>query len=64
MFITNSEEIKNKVGFKEKISRYLENHGVPLLAIEGGIYYFAKTKLLDDVLKASPLWVRLVKKYK
>jgi hypothetical protein len=64
MFIVNSESIKNKIGFKGKISNYLENHGVPLLCIEGGIYYFADTKTLNDVLQSSPLWVKLSKKYK
>ena len=64
MFILNSESIKNKIGFKEKISRYLETHGVPLLCIEGGIYYFAQTKFLDDALKSSPLWVKWAKQYK
>lgn len=63
MFIVNSEEIKHKVGFKEKISNYLENHGVPLLAIEGDIYYFANTKILNDVLQSSPLWIKWAKKY-
>lgn len=64
MFIVNSESITNKIGFKEKVSNYLENHGVPLLTIEGGIYYYAQTKLLEDVLQSSPLWVRWTKKYK
>jgi hypothetical protein len=64
MFIVNSKEIKNKIGFKEKISRYLENHGVPLLAIEGDIYYFAKTDLLNDVLESSPVWIKWAKRYK
>jgi len=64
MFVLNSEEIKHKVGFKEKVSNYLENHGVPLLAIEGEIYYFVDTDLLSDVLKSSPLWVKFAKKFK
>jgi len=63
MFILNSKQIKNKIGFNKKIANYLENHGVPLLAIEGDIYYFAETNLLDDVLKSSPLWIKLAKKY-
>jgi hypothetical protein len=63
MFILNSKEIKNKIGFKEKISNYLENHGAPLLTIDGDIYYFAQTKILEDVLKTSPLWVKWAKQY-
>lgn len=63
MFILNSKEIKNKIGFKEKISKYLENHGVPLLAIEGDIYYFAGTKTLNDVLQSSPPWIKWAKRY-
>lgn len=63
MFILNSKKINNKIGFKKKISQYLENHGVPLLAIEGDIYYFANTENLSDVLKSSPIWIRLAKKY-
>jgi calcineurin-like phosphoesterase len=65
MFIINSESITNKIGFEEKVSNYLENHGVPLLTAGGGIYYYAKTKLLDDVLKdkKTPLWVKLAKRF-
>jgi hypothetical protein len=63
MFILNSKSIKNKIGFNKKISNYLENHGIPLLAIEGDIYYFAKTDLLDDVLKSSPVWIQWAKRY-
>lgn len=63
MFIVNSKSIKNKIGFKEKISNYLENHGVPLLTIEGDIYYFSQTKILEDALKTSPLWVKWAKQY-
>ena len=64
MYVLNPEIIDHKIGFKEKTSNYLENHGVPLLAIEGGIYYYRETSLLADVLKSSPLWVRLSKRFK
>jgi calcineurin-like phosphoesterase len=63
MYIVNSESITNKIGFKEKVSNYLESHGVPLLTAGGGIHYYAQTKLLEDVLKSSPLWVKWAKRY-
>jgi len=63
MFILNPEEIKNKVGFKKKVSNYLESHGVPLLAIKGDIHYYRDTDLLNDVLKSSPIWVKWAKKF-
>jgi len=59
MFIVNPDVIIYKKGFCENISNYLENHGVPLLAIEGDKYYFAETDLLNKELKESPWWVKL-----
>jgi len=63
MYILNPNSIKNKIGFKKKISNYLETHGIPLLAIEGDIYYFAQTKILNDVLQSSPLWIKWAKRF-
>jgi hypothetical protein len=59
MFITNPEVIIHKKGFSESIANYLENNGVPLLAIEENKYYFAETDLLLKALKESPWWVKL-----
>jgi hypothetical protein len=59
MFIVNPDVIIHKKGFCETIANYLENHGVPLLAIEGDKYYFAETDLLNKALKSAPLWVKL-----
>lgn len=59
MFITNPEVIENKIGFNSTIGKYLVNHKVPLLAIEGDIYYFSNIELVRESLKKAPLWIKL-----
>jgi len=59
MYVLNPEKIEHKIGFKKNISDYLQSHGVPLLATEGDIYYFASTDRLRDALKSAPLWVKI-----
>jgi len=58
MYILNPDSLKNKKSFSKKISDYLENHGVPLLAVDGGKYYYADTDLLKNALENAPLWVK------
>jgi hypothetical protein len=60
MYVLNPEKIEHKIGFKKNISDYLQSHGVPLLATEGDIYYFADTDKLREALKSAPLWVKLM----
>jgi hypothetical protein len=63
MFILNSKSIKNKIGFSKKVSDYLEKNGVPILAIDGDIYYFTDGDLLTKVLDSSPFWVKWSKRF-
>lgn len=43
------------------IGRYLVNErSIPVLSIDGSKWYFAKTDLLEEVLKSMPLYLKVL----
>jgi hypothetical protein len=59
MFILNPDVIVHKKCFNKSVSSYLESHGVPLLSIKEGKYYYAETDLLNKAIRDAPMWVKL-----
>jgi hypothetical protein len=63
MFIINPESVPNKFQCNKVIAKYLTDKNIPLLSIKGGIYYFANTKLLKEVLENAPFWIKILNKF-
>ncbi len=63
MLITNSSSIVKKVGFGKIIANYIIYEAkLPVLSIDGAIYYFNDNKRLRDELNKAPFWIRLLVK--
>jgi CRISPR/Cas system-associated endonuclease Cas1 len=58
--IANIGIMTNAIHFNHIASKYIMEHGVPVMGMDENGYYFAKTKLLADVLKNAPLWIKVL----
>jgi hypothetical protein len=60
MFVLNAFTFNSVYETKNPIvAKYLIKNGVPLLTKESGTFIFSETKMLQDLLKASPFYVRI-----
>lgn len=60
--LTNPEIVKDKFICHKILANYLIYKGkLPLLGINNGNYFFAKTKEFYDVYNNLPIWYRLFK---
>jgi hypothetical protein len=64
MYIKNINDFGKEKLFscKKSLSDWLVKQGLPLLAMENGIYYFAKTPLLNYTIKRIPWHLKLLSK--
>jgi hypothetical protein len=62
--ITNIWTISNKYRCGKKMANYLiYERNFPLLGISGKNYYFADTCVLREVLKQTPIWIKILNKF-
>ena len=61
MFITNIDAIPNDAyECSRQLGEYLVNKDLPILAINGNHYYFAKTDKLNELLAKMPFWMKMI----
>jgi hypothetical protein len=60
--IRNHEILKDNFVCGKILAKYLQNHGVPLLSIESGKYYFRKTKALREALEKIPWSIKILER--
>ena len=61
MYITNPSSLSNVYKTKSNIVKnYLIKNNIPLLSQDESGFYFSKTKLLQQVLDNSPLWIKIL----
>ena len=60
MYIVNPQSIKKET-FKcnQIVGRYLVDEGLSLLSRRDGVWEFARTDLLSQVLSGAPIWIKL-----
>lgn len=59
MYITNPEEIENKISMRRWIAKYFIDHNVPILSQNGDIVYFANSSLFRDCWSNAPFYIKL-----
>ena len=58
LYIINPDKIDGKIKYHSWIAKYLMDNNVPLLSYDKGIYWFADSLLLHEILENAPLWVK------
>jgi len=57
--LVNPKIIENKLGFSKIIADWLQKENVPLLGIDGNVYYFMNTATLKESLKRMPIKLKI-----
>lgn len=64
MFVIDHTKIDKKVKVMRSVAKYFsEDRNIPVLAIDGNVYYFADTELFREVLESAPTWVKVLTKF-
>ena len=59
--IINHEIIHNKYACGKTVARVLQSDfNIPLLSVEGRLFYFLETEELESALKQLPWWLKLI----
>lgn len=61
MFVRNIDSLKHVYSCNTILGKYIEKQGQPVLGKHGKIYYFARTKKLNDILSNLPFHLKLIK---
>ena len=59
--IINHKIIHNKYACGKTVARVLQSDfNIPLLSVEGRLFYFLETEELESALKQLPWWLKLI----
>ena len=59
--ITNHKIIPNKYACGKTVAKVLQsNFDIPLLSVEGKVFYFLETEKLESALKQLPWWLKVI----
>jgi hypothetical protein len=58
MYIINPYKIDGKIKYHSWVAKYLMDNNVPLLSYDRGIYWFADSALVHEILENAPMWVK------
>ena len=63
MYVVNPETIPKKYACSKTVAHFLiYQRNLPLLSRAGKVWYFARTKALEDALGALPFWLKIMEK--
>jgi len=62
MYITNIEQVEDKIGCNKILADYLVKSGIPILGMMDKIYYFSMTKKVEEKISNCPTHIKLFSK--